>query len=182
MEMLTPSPAARSPGAFRRRDWVVVLLVGIAFLVSCALARGGFFSAVDPGDVGRYHDFAKLMQKGQLPYRNFYMEYPPGAIPAFLAPLSLSWLAHYNLAFKFTVAVAGLALVLACAIGLRLLGADRAGRSRRTGSWLPLPLRWARWSSTATTCGRLSSASLHSWHCLRVGHDSPSACSRSAAW
>ena len=124
--MLTPSPAARSPGTFRRRDWLVVLIVGIAFLVSCALARGGFFSTVDPGDVGRYHDFAKLMQKGQLPYRNFYMEYPPGAIPTFLAPLALSWLAHYNLAFKFTVAVAGLALVLACAIGLRLLGADRS--------------------------------------------------------
>jgi uncharacterized membrane protein len=94
------------------------------FLLACALARGGFFSSVDPGDVGRYHEFARDMQDGRLPYRDFYMEYPPGAIPAFLAPLPLGWLAHYDLAFKFTVAVAGAGLVLACIAVLRLLDAS----------------------------------------------------------
>ena len=29
------------------------------------------------------------MRDGRLPYRDFYMEYPPGAIPTFLAPLLL---------------------------------------------------------------------------------------------
>ena len=60
---------------------MIVAGVGIAaFLASCAAARGGFFSTADPGDVGRYHDFVRNMQDGQLPYRDFYMEYPPGAI------------------------------------------------------------------------------------------------------
>ena len=126
MHTLTQAPAAKPPGAFGRRDWLVVLFVGAAFLASCAAARGGFFSAVDPGDVGRYHDFAQLMQQRQLPYRDFYMEYPPGAIPTFLAPLALTGLAHYNLAFKFTVAFAGLGLILACAVALRLLDAERS--------------------------------------------------------
>ncbi len=54
------------------------------------------------------------------------MEYPPGAIPTFLAPLALTGLAHYNLAFKFTVAFAGLGLILACAVALRLLDAERS--------------------------------------------------------
>ena len=103
------------------------------FLVACAVARGGFFSTADPGDVGRYHDFARQMQAGLLPYRDFYMEYPPGAIPAFLAPLALGSIAGYDLAFKFTVAVAGLALIVACALVLRLL---QAGASTRISTYL----------------------------------------------
>ena len=98
----------------------------VAFLASCAAARGGFFSTADPGDVGRYHDFVRDMQDGQLPYRDFYMEYPPGAIPAFLAPLLLKAIAGYNLAFKFTVAAAGVGVVAVAAIALRLLRADPA--------------------------------------------------------
>jgi hypothetical protein len=40
------------------------------------------------------------------PYRDSYFEYPPGAIPAFLAPLALEGLS-YNLAFKVLVFSAG---------------------------------------------------------------------------
>ena len=65
------------------------------------------FSSADPGDVGRYHDFADLMPDGQLPYRDFYFEYPPGAIPAFLAPLAARGFAGYNLAFKVSSFSAG---------------------------------------------------------------------------
>lgn len=117
--------AAQSPWApARRRDGAAVVGGIVLFLAACAAARGGFFSAVDPGDVGRYHDFTRLMQQGQLPYRDFYMEYPPGAIPTFLAPLALTWLAHYDLAFKFVVAVAGVALVYVCGLALSRLRAD----------------------------------------------------------
>ena len=123
----TPTqPPATTSGALGRRDVLTVLLVSGAFLASCAAARGGFFSSVDPGDVGRYHDFVRQMQAGRIPYRDFYMEYPPGAVPTFLAPLALTGLAHYNLAFKFTVAFAGLGLILACAVGLRQLRAERS--------------------------------------------------------
>ena len=92
------------------------------FLLSCAAARGGFFSSADPGDVGRYQEFAERMLDGELPYSDFYMEYPPGAIPAFLAPSVLGL--DYNLAFKLTVAAAGVALIAAL---VGILDALRAG-------------------------------------------------------
>lgn len=121
------------PAALEPRDAVArlrarVVLAGTAaslFLLSCAAARGGFFSSADPGDVGRYREFAERMLDGELPYRDFYMEYPPGAIAAFLAPTALGL--GYNLAFKLTVAAAGVALV-ATLVGI--LHALRAGAPR----------------------------------------------------
>jgi len=97
-----------------------------AFLVSCAAARGGFFSSADPGDVLRYHEFAQLIRGHQLPYRDFYMEYPPGAIPWFLAPLLFGGVGYVT-AFKITIAVAGVALTVVAGVLLSLLprGTDR---------------------------------------------------------
>ena len=150
--MLTQAPAAKPPGALGRRDWLVVLFVGAAFLASCAAARGGFFSA----SIRRRRAIPRLRAadaEGSASLPEFYMEYPPGAIPTFLAPLALSRLAHYNPAFKFTVAVAGLGLIIACAVGLRLLVPTEADWSRRTGSSSPLPVALGG-EPTATTCGR----------------------------
>jgi uncharacterized membrane protein len=96
-----------------------------AFIAGCAAARGGFFSTVDPGDVVRYHEFVRNIQDGRLPYRDFYMEYPPGAIGPFLAPLLLTAFAGYNLAFKLAVAAAGVGVIAATAVVLRLLRAER---------------------------------------------------------
>ena len=118
----------RAEGGSRPRGVWTVVVVSAGFIVSCAVARGGFFSSADPGDVGRYYGFARMIQDGQIPYRNFYMEYPPGAIPALLAPLALSKVAGYFLAFKYTVAIAGVALVAASARVLRLLEAERSAR------------------------------------------------------
>jgi uncharacterized membrane protein len=123
-----PAPASdagvRRGAAFRPMLAAVAVLL---FLAACALARGGFFSSADPGDVGRYHEFADRILDGGLPYRDFYMEYPPGAVPAFLAPTALGWLAGYNLAFKLTVALAGLALVLTLVAVLARLGVEARG-------------------------------------------------------
>jgi Glycosyltransferase family 87 len=107
-------------------------LAAVLFLLACSLARGGFFSSADPGDVGRYHEFADRILDGELPYRDFYMEYPPGAVPTFLAPTSLG--GDYNLSFKLTVAAAGLGVVAAVVAALALLQADR----RRTAVALGL--------------------------------------------
>jgi uncharacterized membrane protein len=108
------------------------LATAALFLLAAAVARGGFFSSADPGDVGRYHEFAERMLDGALPYRDFYMEYPPGAVPTFLVPTALG--DNYNLSFKLTVAVAGLGLVAAVAATLFLLRASRS----RTGTALGL--------------------------------------------
>jgi hypothetical protein len=103
-----------------------LLLAILVFLLSAALARGGLFSSADPGDVGRYHDFAELLTDGQLPYRDFYMEYPPGAVPFFLAPELLPG-DNYNLTFKLLAVAAGIGILISVWAALGLL---RAGPGR----------------------------------------------------
>ena len=115
-----PGMAAPSRG-FRRRALLVAVLV---FLTASVVARGGLLSSADPGDVGRYNEFATQMLNGELPYRDFYMEYPPGAAPFFLAPALLPG-DDYNLAFKLLVIAAGLGIVVALAAVLALLRASR---------------------------------------------------------
>ena len=95
----------------------------LVFLLSALVARGGLLSSADPGDVGRYHEFADHMVDGQLPYRDFYMEYPPGAVPFFLAPEAIPG-DDYNRAFKLLATVAGIALLVAVSAALALLRAD----------------------------------------------------------
>jgi hypothetical protein len=41
-----------------------------------------------------------------VPYRDFFMEYPPGALAVFLPPAALGS-SHYNATFKFLMALCG---------------------------------------------------------------------------
>ena len=90
--------------------------------------------SADPGDVGRYHDFATLIDGGKLPYRDFYFEYPPGALPAFLAPLGFGPVAGYNIAFKILVAVCGLTVLPHSSPFWAFCVPIAAGSSQRSGS------------------------------------------------
>lgn len=131
----SPSPAGPKP-----RFPIVLPAAATAFLVSCAIARGGFFSSADPGDVGRYRDFANLMGDGKIPYRDFYFEYPPGAIAPFLAPLALDGVIDYKLAFKILVALCGLALLAAVVSILSVLNADRLQVGVALGIFVLMPV------------------------------------------
>ena len=128
----------------RRRASFDPIQAGVAavalFIASCLVARGGLLSSADPGDVGRYHEFADRILDGALPYRDFYMEYPPGAVPAFLAPSALSDLAGYNLAFKLVVVLAGAALVATLVALLVRLGVGRWGAAVALGVVVATPV------------------------------------------
>ena len=39
-----------------------------------------------PGDLPVYEEYASILLAGNVPYRDFFMEYPPGALPVFVAP------------------------------------------------------------------------------------------------
>jgi MFS family permease len=121
----------RSPDRASRRR--ATLLAVLGFLLAALAARGGLLSSADPGDVGRYHEFAEQMLDGELPYRDFYMEYPPGAAPLFVAPALLPG-DDYNLAFKLLATAAGVGVVVGLGAALALLGAGR----RRTAVALGL--------------------------------------------
>lgn len=121
---------------YRRRALLVAVL---AFIAAALVARGGLLSSADPGDVGRYNEFAEQMLDGELPYRDFYMEYPPGAAPLFLAPALFPG-DDYNLAFKLLATVAGLGIVVALAAVLALLRASRRQTAIALGLAAVLPV------------------------------------------
>jgi hypothetical protein len=81
---------------------------------------------VRPGDAPR------------LPYRDFSLEYPPGALAAFLPPyLVTSSLAGYRLAFGLWMGVFALGTAALGVRMIRQLEGDRAGRSAaRHAAWL----------------------------------------------
>jgi uncharacterized membrane protein len=56
-----------------------------------------------------------------VPYRDFFMEYPPGALAVFLPPEAFGS-AHYNAAFKCLLALCGVATLLLLASVLLRLG------------------------------------------------------------
>ncbi len=85
----------------------------VLFLVACSLTSGGLFSHSRPGDTSRYAQIGRaLVDHGQIPYRDFYDEYPPGSVPVFALP-AIIWDAHYVLVFKLLMTACGIGF-LAC--------------------------------------------------------------------
>lgn len=100
---------ALSPAAPARVRWLTGMALSTPlFLAMATVAVGGLASDAFPADVNHYHDFARKMRDGLLPYDDFTMEYPPFALPVFLAPLAFGD-AGYVEAFKWLMALAGLA-------------------------------------------------------------------------
>jgi uncharacterized membrane protein len=61
---------------------------------------------------------------GAVPYRDFFMEYPPGALAVFLPP-EVFGSAHYNAAFKALMTLCGVVTIVIAALLLARLGATR---------------------------------------------------------
>ena len=144
---MQPAQPPRSVGWRPDRATAVGSLL---FVLSCAVGYGGLFSHAYPGDVGTYAGYGRaLVLHGRIPYRDFYVEYPPGAVPVFALPV-LIWNAHYVLVFKL--------LMTACGVGMiGLLRLDHrparvepvAARTARPGAGahgprVPQPLRPGR--------------------------------------
>jgi uncharacterized membrane protein len=72
-----------------------------------------------------YQGFAHAVFDGRVPYRDFFMEYPPGALAVFLPPDVFGG-QHYNAAFKTLMAVCGAATIIVVALVLARVGAGRA--------------------------------------------------------
>jgi uncharacterized membrane protein len=93
------------------------------YLAACAVPDGGLFRAARFRDVHLYQGFAHAVFDGGVPYRDFFMEYPPGALAVFLPPAAFGS-SHYNAAFKALMALFGVATLLVIALLLARLGAS----------------------------------------------------------
>ena len=70
-----------------QRTALAAALAGIALLAAtAALPTVKFFDGANVGDTPLYHTYGENMRHGKVPYRDFFEEYPPGALPAFVLP------------------------------------------------------------------------------------------------
>jgi uncharacterized membrane protein len=95
--------------ALRHQRVVATAIAVVAFIVECLLIRGGILRTEQFGDVSLYATDAHRMVDGQIPYRDFFFEYPPGSLVVFIAPAA--WLAHYTTLFKILMALLGAATI-----------------------------------------------------------------------
>jgi hypothetical protein len=79
-------------------------------------------------DTPVYQEYGDAMVRGEMPYRDFSVAYPPGPLPAFVLPA----FGHegdsdgYNRAFERLMLACGAALLLELALALSALGAGTA--------------------------------------------------------
>jgi uncharacterized membrane protein len=99
----------------RPADVLLALAVGLGLLTaSWAALHLPPFDSFQIIDTPVYQDYGERMAAGEMPYRDFELEYPPGALPVFWLP-TLGPAEHYRSIFEilmWTCAAALLALVV----------------------------------------------------------------------
>ena len=103
------------------------IALGIVFLtISWALLHTGIWSRTQIIDTPVYERYGEAILDGQVPYRDFDLEYPPAALPAFVLP-ALAQEEDYGAAFEVLMWACAVAAVVA--LGLALSAVD-AGTAR----------------------------------------------------
>ncbi len=117
--------SARSASSFPRADPLkvaTVAAVGVAaFAASWALLHTGFYDDVAIVDTPVYRGYGDRMVDGQVPYRDFGLEYPPAALPAFALP-SLAGSEDYGAVFELLMLACGAGAVCLVALALAAAG------------------------------------------------------------
>ncbi len=122
---MTASPESPSLQA-ESLGWAGAALVGLAiFALSWALIHTGPFDNVRIVDTPVYKNYGDAMARGDVPYRDFELEYPPGALPVFVIPEAGSD-ESYDRLFDALMFVLGGAAVLLVAVALAGVGAPPA--------------------------------------------------------
>ena len=109
----------------RRVEWTAAALT----VVSCLVIPGGLLSRSFGGDVYYYREIGKRLVDGLIPYHQFYLEYPPGSLPAFAVPSFLSQ-SHYFLLFKLLMTACAAVAAAAGIAAMRRAGAPESVQGR----------------------------------------------------
>jgi len=151
-------------------------LVAVAlFLVAWGLLHRGFFTHHPIVDTPIYERYGSEMDDGRVPYRDFAVEYPPGALPVFLIPaLGDPGSNTYRLRFEALMAFLGEAMVVCLVVALVALGAGwrRLAGALGFAALAPLALgpvilsRFDLWPAALTTAALAALVSGR----LRLGH------------
>ena len=119
---MSASPASWSAPAPDARRAAVWAALGAGLFVACfLLLHAGPLDGYEIVDTPVYQRYGDAMLGGSVPYRDFELEYPPGALPVFLLP-SLAPADDYRAIFELLMALCG-----AGAVALALLALGQAG-------------------------------------------------------
>jgi uncharacterized membrane protein len=102
------------------------VLVSPLLLGALAVPSGGLFRGAKFRDLHLYRQYGDALLAGQVPYRDFFVEYPPGAIPLFAAP-SLAPGAAYDAIFKVLMTLCCLGAIFCVCFLLDSGGSTAAG-------------------------------------------------------
>jgi hypothetical protein len=112
-----------SPQAETGRTAQAVALGVVVVTVSWGLLHVGFWDRSQIIDTPVYQGFGTRMLEGEVPYRDFPVEYPPAALPVFVLP-SLAEHEHYASAFELLMWACAVAVVALVATTLTEVGAS----------------------------------------------------------
>ncbi|MEK6274820.1 MAG: glycosyltransferase 87 family protein [Actinomycetota bacterium] len=173
---MTAKLESSSRSAEDRAFAVAATLVAVVlFLVVWGVLHRGFFTTHPIIDTPVYERYGAAIDNGQAPYRDFALEYPPGALPVFAVPaLGDAGSETFRVRFEALMAFFGEAMIVCIAIALVALG---AGRKRLIGalgfaSLAPLalgPVVLSRFDLWPTALVAAALAALVSGR-LRLGH------------
>jgi hypothetical protein len=83
---VTVRPASWSRPAEPGAAAVAAAVSVVVFIGAWALLHRGFYTHDPIIDTPVYQRYGQAMEEGKVPYRDFALEYPPGALPAFALP------------------------------------------------------------------------------------------------
>ena len=119
-----------------RAAWAASTVAALGlFLVSWSLLHHGTFARDQITDTGLYETYGDAMARGHVPYRDFRLEYPPGALPVFVLP-SLGHEGNrdtYDRWFDRLMALCGCIAIVGAALVLRAVGAGVARTTAALG-------------------------------------------------
>lgn len=111
----------------RRALLLAAVALGL-FAASWGVLHTGFYTRSRVIDTPVYQRYGDAIARGQVPYRDFGLEYPPGALPVFVVPAlghHEEWqFASFRRAFEALMWACGALMLLAIALALSAVGAS----------------------------------------------------------
>jgi Glycosyltransferase family 87 len=157
------SVIAKSWSASTRDElWKLTAAAVGLFLVSLTLLHWGWYQHALILDTVEYYRYGSAVMDGKVPYRDFGVEYPPGALPLFAAPaVGKPDFTLYNREFQVLMALCGAAALASMAVALRALGASVERTVAALGFFALAPLllgsvilyRYDLWPAALTVAG-----------------------------
>jgi hypothetical protein len=114
-----------SPPAEAGRAGLALLLALLSLTAAWGALHLPFFERYQIIDTPVYQGYGEAMAAGELPYRDFELEYPPGALPLFWLP-TLAPSEHFASAFELLVWACAVAAAAFVVLTLNALGASSA--------------------------------------------------------